>query len=176
MSGLESIHIRPEEDGDRAAIRRINESAFGGAEEANLIDALRSEASPFLSLVSTPDINTDPVGHILFTPVTVRGSEASTRALALAPLAVLPEYQSRGHGSALVRAGLKACKDAGYHIIFVVGHPSYYPRFGFKPARARGFECEFPVSDEAFMVNELEPGALEGVRGTVYYHEAFRNV
>lgn len=176
MSGSQSIHIRPEGDEDRAAIRHINESAFGGSEEANLVDALRAEVSPFLSLVSALEINSDPIGHILFTPVMVRGSEPSTPALALAPLAVLPEYQSRGHGSALVRAGLNACREAGHYIIFVVGHSSYYPRFGFKPARALGFECEFPVSDEVFMVIELEPGALEGVRGTVYYHEAFRSV
>jgi len=175
MSDSESICIRPEEHRDRAAIRRINESAFGGAEEANLVDALRAKVSPFLSLVSTQEIDSNPIGHILFTPVTVRGSEAGTPALALAPLAVLPEYQSRGHGSALVRTGLQACREAGYYIIFVVGYPTYYPRFGFKPARALGFECEFPVSDEVFMVTELEQGVLEGVRGTVYYHELFRS-
>ena len=176
MTGSGPICIRPEEHRDRAAIRRINESAFGGSEEANLVDALRADVSPFISLVSSHDIDSDPVGHILFTPVMIRGSEAGPPALALAPLAVLPEHQSRGHGSSLVRAGLKACREAGYSIIFVVGHAAYYPRFGFKPARALGFECEFPVSDEVFMVAELEPGALEGVRGTVYYHETFRSV
>lgn len=176
MSVSESIHVRPEEHRDCAAIRRINESAFGGSEEANLVDALRADVSPFISLVSSHDTDSDPVGHILFTPVMIKGSEAGPLALALAPLAVLPEYQSHGHGSALVRAGLKACREAGYYIIFVVGHPTYYPRFGFRPARALGFECEFPVSDEVFMVTELEPGALEGVRGTVYYHEVFRSV
>ena len=175
MSDL--IHIRPERLQDREAIRRVNVEAFGRTGEADLVDTLRASASGFLSLVSSLDASDKQVvGHILFTPVTVTAPSNSAQAMALAPLAVLPEYQRTGHGSALTRAGLTACREAGHRIVFVVGHPEYYPRFGFRQARALGFQCEFPVPDEVFMVAELVEGALDGVEGEVRYHEAFRNV
>jgi putative acetyltransferase len=93
--------------------------------------------------------------------------------MALAPMAVIPHRQRTGIGSALVRAGLEECRRAGVAAVFVVGHPSYYPRFGFAAGATIGFKCQFDVPDDAFMVTELLPGALAGRSGTIYFHEAF---
>ena len=96
------------------------------------------------------------------------------RAMALAPMAVVPERQRAGIGSELVRDGLARCRLRGVEAVFVVGHPAYYPRFGFSRASDFGITCEFEVPDEAFMALELAPGSLRGRTGQVFYHEAFR--
>ncbi|MGH9900227.1 MAG: GNAT family N-acetyltransferase, partial [Pyrinomonadaceae bacterium] len=166
--------VRPEGPEDFAAVRRVNEAAFGRPEEADLVDALRAAARPLLSLVAVE--NNRVVGHILFSPVAIESGEsesARSTALGLAPMAVLPEFQNRGVGSALVRRGLEECLRLGFPVVVVVGHPEYYPRFGFAPARPKGLDCEYPVPDEVFMVAELSPGALRGVRGVVKYRPEF---
>jgi putative acetyltransferase len=168
------IHIRPEKPEDVMLIDELTRLAFQGEDEANVIAAIRDSDYfiPELSLVALDD-NTQTVGHILFSPVKIESPETSVEALALAPMAVLPEYQNRGIGSLLVQHGLEACKKLGYTIVIVVGHSEYYPRFGFRPARAYGIEAPFEVPDEAFMVLELVPGALKNVRGVVKYSPAF---
>jgi putative acetyltransferase len=172
------IHIRPERPEDIESIDEINRLAFGGEEEAKLIKAIRGSDYflPELSLVAVEDDRI--VGHILFSPVTIESSEdsKSTEALALAPMAVVPEYQNKGIGTELVKHGLKVCKKLGYTIVIVVGHPEYYPRFGFKPAREYSLEAPFEVPDDAFMALELVPGALKNVRGMVKYNPAFDSV
>jgi putative acetyltransferase len=91
-------------------------------------------------------------------------------------MAVLPEYQKQGLGSQLVREGLKKCRPIGCNVVVVVGHPEYYPRFGFVPAGQKELRCEYPVPDEVFMVAELKPGALDGQRGLVKYRPEFGEV
>ena len=166
------MRIRREESQDVPQIRTINVAAFGTDAEANIVNTLRSEAADVISLVAEDDGQV--VGHIMFSPVHVVGAP-DLRAIALAPMAVIPQRQRRGIGSALVTAGLEECRRSGAHAVFVVGHPSYYPRFGFAPASGFGFRCEFDVTDEAFMAAELLPRALSGRAGTVYFHEAFRD-
>ena len=170
------IEIRPERAEDRAVIWKINRLAFGGEAEPNLVDKIRESAGsiPQLSLVAVRQGRV--VGHILFSPIEIRiqdRPERSMPALALAPMAVHPDFQNQGIGSALVRRGLERCRDLGHAVIVVVGHPDYYPRFGFTPARAKGLESPFPVPDEAFLAIELVPGSLHGVKGTVVYPPAF---
>lgn len=169
-----NLIIRPEMEVDAPAIYHVNEAAFGRVQEAELVDALRGAVTPFLSLVAAADGQV--VGHILFTPVTVKSETGSWQAVALGPMGVLPAFQNQGIGSALVQEGLAACRAAGYGVIFVLGHPQFYPRFGFAPAPPRGFPCEFAVPDDVFMVVELIPGALGERKGVVYYHPAFRGV
>src|SRR5262245_55708555 len=123
--------IRHEEAADVPIVRAVNLAAFGSPIEANIVDALRSAAVRTLSLVA--EDAGEIAGHIMFSPVDVAGA-ADLNAMALAPMAVTPARQRTGIGSALVRAGLAECRSAGVHAIFVVGHPTYYPRFGFQSA------------------------------------------
>lgn len=166
--------IRAEQASDRAVIREVNVQAFGRDNEARLIDLLRSSPAfiPELSLVAidTPQL----VGHILFSRIHIRTPEGDVPALALAPMAVLPERHHQGIGSALIRYGLDESRRLGHQIVVVVGHPRYYPRFGFSSARAKGLEAPYP--DAAFMVQELTPGALGRVHGSVEYPPAFAAV
>jgi putative acetyltransferase len=167
------MHIRAERPTDRPHIHRTNEAAFGSPAEATLVDVLREEVPDVISLVAEDD--GEVVGHIMFSPVRVDGAR-DIRAMGLAPMAVMPERQRAGIGSALVRAGLAACTRRGVEAVFVVGHPPYYPRFGFTRASTFGIACEFEVPDDAFMAIELISGALREIAGTVYFHDAFRNV
>jgi putative acetyltransferase len=165
------LTIRAETEEDIPAIRIVNQRAFEGPAEANLVDSLRATANPHISLVA---INGGQVvGHIFFSPVTLENSSAAI--LGLAPMAVLPEHQNQGIGSQLVREGLKQCQRIGYDVVVVVGHAEYYPRFGFVPASQKGLRCEYPVPDEVFMVTELRPNALSA-SGLVKYHPAFAEV
>lgn len=116
------------------------------------------------------------IGHILFSPITIEAEAGRSTVLALAPMAVRPEFQNAGVGSALVKAGLEACHRLGHAVVVVLGHEHFYPRFGFEPARLRGVLPPFPVSDEHWMVIELEDGALENIHGTVRYPPAFDGV
>jgi putative acetyltransferase len=152
----------------------VNERAFGTPQEANLVDALRRGGAITLSLVATR--GTTIVGHALFTPVEIVSAESRRRAVALGPMAVLPEHQREGIGTRLVDAGLAALREAGHGVLVVLGHPEYYPRFGFEPARDHGIECPYDAPPEAFMVLELEPGALRDLDGTVRYRPEFDEV
>lgn len=168
------ITVRAETAEDYAWVRRVNEAAFGRPEEAALVDALREVARPFVSLVAADEGQV--VGHIFFSPVSIEADGGAHEATGLAPMAVLPEYQRRGVGSLLVREGLRECLRAGHTIVVVLGHAQYYSRFGFERASDKGLRCEYEVPEEAFMVTELRPGALDGVRGLVKYHEVFGSV
>ena len=168
-----NVTVRTERPDDFAAVRTVNEAAFGQRDEADLVDAVRS-APEAISLVAETDGAV--IGHILFTRVTIETAGRQVEAMGLAPMAVLPEWQRRGVGSQLVKSGLDACATAGHEIVVVVGHPNYYPRFGFVPASSRGMRYEVAdVPDEAFMVLELKAGALERVEGIVKYRPEFRS-
>lgn len=170
--------IRAEKESDRAAVYRINTAAFETRAEAELVETLRECVQPLISLVA--EVDAAVAGHIMFSPVCV-SADSRLRLMGLAPMAVAPGCQRQGIGSALVRAGLKRCKALACSAVVVLGHPAYYPRFGFLPASRFGLRCEYNVPDEAFMAVELEPGAFErcihgGQRSMVFYHAAFSNV
>ena len=164
------IEIRVERPDDLGAIRDVNERAFGTSAEAQLVNQLRAGNKMVVSLVAQRGAQV--VGHILFSPVTVTNAPESFRGAGLAPMSVLPELQNQGIGSRLVRAGLVACQEAGYDIVVVLGHPHYYPRFGFATAKDHGLENEYDAAD-AFMVLELRKGALEGISGLVKFTPEF---
>lgn len=167
------IHIRGERKEDFEGVRRVNEAAFGQPAEADLVDALRSGGAVTVSLVA--EVKGQIVGHILFSPVTVQGAD-DLKAVGLGPMAVLPEHQRRGIGSLLIRKGLEYCRKAGIQAVVVLGHPDYYPRFGFRRASSWGLRCEFDAPDEAFMALELIPNVLSGRSGVVNYHAAFKGI
>ena len=168
-----TLRIRPETPADAPAIREVLLRAFDGPAEADLVEALRRDPAfePALSLVAEEARRV--VGHILFTPVAVEGSTRPVRMLALAPMAVDRDASGRWIGSRLVREGLVIASGLGYDAVVVLGHPRYYPRFGFEPARPRGITSRYDVPDEVYRVLELRPGALDGVTGTVIYPPAF---
>ncbi len=169
---MENVVTRREAPEDFAAVREVNERAFGQPEEAGIIDRLRSRGKVLLSLVAVREDRV--VGHILFTRVFVESGEEGFTAVGLGPMAILPELQKQGIGSLLVREGLDACRQEGHEAVVLVGHPEYYPRFGFVPASRYGLTCEFEVPNEVFMAVELREGALAGRTGRVRYEPEFR--
>ena len=169
-----AITIREEQPGDAPAIRRVILEAFAGPAEADLVDKLRANGKFRLSLVA--ELDGQVVGHILFTVVAIEDADPCPRALGLAPLAVLSEFQRKGVGSALMRSSLERCRDMGHDAIVVVGHPEYYPKFGFLPASRYGLRCEYDVPEDVFMALELRAGALQGIRGLVRYQPEFGEV
>lgn len=161
--------IRDEDPNDCDAIRKLNQMAFQGDQESQLVDDLRRDGAVILSLVAVEDDKV--VGHILFSDLLIEIESAVLSALALAPMAVAPRSQRQGIGSALVRRGLAVCREQGHRIVVVLGHPDYYPRFGFSTALAKNLRG--PYSGDAWMALELVPGALDGAKGTVRYPKAF---
>lgn len=170
---MDSFFIRQEIPADIPAIFEVNYQAFAHYDEARLVDALRDAKvfNPELSLVAVDGDRI--IGHIMFPPVTIESPGVITPAIALAPLVVHPDYQCRGVGTALIEEGLKVCRTLGHRIVIVIGHPEYYPRYGFRSARSNGIIAPFAVADDVFMVLALDPDALDGIRGTVRYPEEF---
>ncbi len=165
--------IRAEKKDDQDAIFAVNASAFETPAEATLVDMLREQAQPIVSLVAEDQGNV--VGHIMFSPVSLSENH-DLKVMGLAPMAVAPEHQRKGIGSALVLAGLEQCRQLGFVAVVVLGHPEYYPRFGFSPSSRFGIDSEYEVPEEIFMAMELVPDALSGKTGRVKYHNAFSNV
>jgi len=164
------VQIRAESPADISTVRHVNEAAFGQPGEADLVDRLRLTDGT-IGLVATLDDAV--VGHIAFSQMTLSPAREDLNILGLAPMAVLPDRQREGIGSALVREGLDACRRAGVDAVFVLGHPDYYPRFGFTPAADIGLASEYEVPREVFLCLELRAGALADVQGVACYHAAF---
>jgi len=164
--------VRPEKPADRAAIHRVNSLAFARSEEADLVDALRDAGA--LAVSNVAELDGSIVAHVALSPVTIAG--AMLLALGLGPMAVVPGLQRGGIGRALAGAALEQARRGGWQAVVVLGHPEYYPRFGFAPASSFGLRCEYDAPDEAFMALELRPGALAGIGGLVRYHAAFGSV
>ncbi|MFE9538521.1 GNAT family N-acetyltransferase [Streptomyces sp. NPDC006691] len=190
-SGGPGWRTRAETSGDIAAVRAVNLAAFPTDAEADLVDALRVDEAwiPGLSIVTEGPVDPDGphgpygsegvdgsggsrgpiVGHALLTRCRVGGAPA----LALAPVAVAPEYQRAGAGSAAVRAALAAARELGEDLVLVLGHPDYYPRFGFTPASALGIRAPFEVPDEAMMALRLRPEGAPAPAGVIQYPAPF---
>ena len=168
------VIVRKEHAEDADAIRRVLTSAFETSAEARLVDELRARNAFELSLVA--EVDGQIVGHILFTRVSIGSEHSATRAVAIGPMGVVPQFQRKGIGSQLVLQGLEECRRSGGEVVIVLGHPGFYPRFGFSEAKPYGIRFEDEVPDEAFMVAELRPGALSRVHGIVRYEPEFTTV
>ncbi len=163
--------IRDERPGDAAGIRSLLEAAFPTALEADLVDRLRASCPGHLSIVAVEAGRI--VGHIVFTPVIIEARAERLSGHGLAPMAVLPQHQRSGVGSALARAGIERLRQAGCPFIVVVGHPEYYPRFGFVAASRHGVRCQWDqVPDEAFMILVLD-AAPPNFAGLARYRPEF---
>jgi putative acetyltransferase len=163
--------IRPEQPDDLPWIHAVNTLAFGQPDEARLVDQLREDGDVLVSLVAAAD-DGDINGHILFSRLDLLLDDGTVAAAAaLAPVAVRPDRQRQGIGKELVRAGIAACKKQGLGAIIVLGHATYYPKFGFSAELAQTLRSPFP--GEHFMALELIPDMLRGKRGAVRYAKAF---
>ncbi len=165
------ITLREEQSGDAAAIRKVHEQAFGHLQEADIVDKLRRNCSDLLSLVAVTENQT--VGHILFSPIEIKGKETTVQGMGLAPMAVLPEFQRQGIGAGMVREGITKLKRQGCPFVIVLGHAEYYPRFGFKPASRYRIQSEWEVPDDAFMILVLNQSEILGVSGLARYRPEF---
>jgi len=161
--------VRHETDSDFGAIRKVNCLAFSQNDESDLVDSLRDGGFAELSMVA--EIDDRVVGHVLFSRLEIISEHATIAALALAPMAVLPDFQGQGIGSQMIQIALDQCRDEGHAIVIVLGHPNYYPRFGFSTALAKPLESIY--AGDSFMAMELVLGSLQGVTGSVRYSKPF---
>jgi putative acetyltransferase len=170
------MHVTDASPADRTAIGALLEAAFPSDDEAALVAALRATPAydPALELVAIEAGTV--VGHVLFSTVTIPGTERPDRHLVLAPLAVRPSRQGEGVGSALVRAGLDRAGDRGFGSVVLHGAPGYYGRFGFERADGFGLENPFDLPDADFQAVELRDGALAGAAGPVHYPAPFERL
>ena len=170
---LARMLIRTEKENDKDAVRAVNRSAFETPAEADLVDSLREQAQSIVSFVAEDGGRV--LGYILFSPVSLP-AHPDLKVMGLGPMAVVREHQRQGIGSALVRAGLEKCRQKGVAAVVVLGHPEFYPRFGFLSSSRFGIDSEYEVQQDAFMVMELQLGSLSGKTGTVKYNDAFSNL
>ena len=176
------VTIRQEQPGDVAAVRAINDAAFaphtpqekeaGESAEARILDSIRSVCPDVVSLVAVDAGRI--VGHVFFSPVYVTTAGGAVQGMGLAPMAVIPDRQRQGIGSLLVQAGIDAMRERRCPFVIVLGHPEYYPRFGFVPASQHGLTCQWDgVPDQAFMVLVLDERTMSSVTGVASYRDEF---
>jgi len=161
--------IRAERPEDCAAIYLVNQEAFGRRDEADLVDRLRAQGVVLASFVAETEGTI--IGHILFSRMSIETTDKSIAAVALAPMAVMPNFQRQGIGTMLAAHGLDWLRAQSEQLVFVLGHPDYYSRFGFSTEKARLIES--PFNPKSYMALELKPHALDGIRGKVRYPAAF---
>jgi putative acetyltransferase len=166
--------IRPERPEDKDAVYAVNRAAFETEDEARLVDRLRLAGDLRLSLVAL--VAGRIVGHIAFSPVSIQHNPTGLTVLGLAPIAVLPDYQQRGVGKALIQEGLTQCRAMGTDAVVLLGHTSYYPRFGFVPASRYNLKYKGEDFGEAFMILEITQGAAAQLSGRVDYVAAFDEI
>lgn len=171
------MSIRTETGADYEKVHTLLTRAFPGQEEAILVQRLRADNSFQQELSIVAEENGKITGHIMFSQAALWEGGHAHSVAALAPLAVLPEFQRQGIGGKLIEEGKRRCRSLGYPLVFLFGHPSYYPRYGFVQARNYGMEMtQFTVSDEVFMVAELQEGALHSLHGEFRFHPAFEEL
>ena len=168
------INIRPETRNDCAAIRQVNDLAFERPAEGRLVDNLRQlpEFDPRLSLVA--ELDGQIIGHALFSPIYIQGKDGEEYpCLSLGPIAVIPEFQKQGIGGRLIELGHRAALELDYTAVLLLGHPGYYPRFGYRSADKWAITNPWNINGDPWMAIELVQGALDGKAGLAVYPQAF---
>ncbi len=165
------ITVRDEQPDDGLVVRMLNERAFGGPAEAKIVERLRQNCPGAVSLVAC--VEDTIVGHILFSPVELQAEKKSVEGMGLGPVAVLPEFQRKGVGTALIQTGITKLRILGCPFVVVLGHPGYYPRFGFERASLYGIRSQWDVPDNVFMVLILDEPSMDGIWGVAHYREEF---
>jgi putative acetyltransferase len=166
------LTVRSETDKDIPWVRIVHEHAFEQGVEVDIVDKIRGACPERLSFVA--EAEDCVVGHILFTPAAIESGMKAVKGMALAPMAVLPERQREGVGTRLVKHGLGVLQDRSCPFVIVLGHPDYYPRFGFEPASRYGIRCQWEgVPDEAFMIIIFDEIVMKGIAGVARYRDEF---
>ncbi|AJY73713.1 GNAT family N-acetyltransferase [Paenibacillus beijingensis] len=170
--------IRTERTADYEQVYSLHYEAFGKREdESKLVERIRQSDQFVTELSIVADMDGSIAGHILLSKAAIFGHGSTVEVIVLAPLAVQPALQKKGIGSALMQEGLRRTRELGYGLVALIGHPGYYPRFGFEPARRHGLELtQYDVPDDVFMINELIQGSLDGATGELKYPQAFLHV
>lgn len=175
----QTITIRKENSFDHNWVIALTEKAFETLEisdhnEGKLVDKLRKAPTFVEELSLVAELNGQVVGHILFTPIIIDNGDQQFQSLVLAPVSVLPEFQKMGIGGQLIRAGHQKAVELGFQSVILIGHPEYYPRFGYKPASTWGIKTHYELpSDDVFMAVELTEGALSNISGMVIFPPEF---
>ncbi len=175
----QNINIRKETPEDYLQVIELTEKAFESLEisdhnEGKLVDKLRKAPTFVDELSLVAELNGQLVGHILFTPIVIENGAQQFQSLVLAPVSVLPEFQKMGIGGQLIRAGHQKATELGFQSVILIGHPEYYPRFGYKKASGWGIKTHYGLpSDDVFMAVELTEGALSKVSGMVVFPPEF---
>jgi len=170
------VEIRQEEPGDFPAVYDLNTKAFKRKDEARLVDRLRLSDAFVHGLSLVAIVKNRVVGHILFSRINIENDNHKHESLALAPVAVIPEMQNKGIGNMLIHCGLNKAKELGFKSVVVLGHPDYYPRYGFVPASEWGIRPPFNAPENAFMGLELVENGLKNVTGTVRFSKEFGDI
>lgn len=165
------IAIRKELPGDEPAIRNVHLAAFGQADEANIVDDLRKNCEVLLSLVAVEGDKI--VGHALWSPAVIESDSSVSQGMGLGPVGVVPELQRKSIGTRLIKEGTDILQSQGCRFVIVLGHPDYYPRFGFVPAKRYGIKSEWDMPENAFMVLMLDPGQAAAIQGIAKYRPEF---
>ena len=174
-----NIIIRKEKSFDHNWVVELTEKAFETLEisnhnEGKLVDKLRKAPTFVEELSLVAELNGQVVGHILFTPIVIDNGQQKFQSLVLAPVSVLPEFQKMGIGGQLILAGHQKAVELGFQSVILIGHPEYYPRFGYKPASTWGIKTHYELpSEDVFMAVELTEGALSKVSGMVIFPPEF---
>ncbi len=175
----QTIKIRKETPEDCDRVFELTQKAFETLEisehnEGQLVEKLRKAPTFIDELSMVAELDDQVVGHILFTPMMIENDEQKFQTLILAPVSVLPQFQKMGIGGQLIRAGHQKAKELRFKSAILLGHPEYYPRFGYKPASKWGIKTQIPLpSDDVFMAVELTDGALSNVSGMVIFPPEF---
>lgn len=164
---LDNVSIRPETPADFAEIREMLVLAFPDEDVASLVENIRTTPGYDADLALVAELNGAIIGHVMFTPIQIESDSGNTPAMTLAPLAVHPTWHRQGVGSKLAQSGLALLRELGHHIVTVIGHSTYYPRFGFTQSVPLGINMTHARLEESKMVLALTPGALDGVTGMV---------
>ena len=170
------VNIEPERECDYEQISRLHTIAFNGIAEAKLVENLRRTPIYVRELSLVAKYRNAIVGHVLFYPIKIRTQSKECDSLALAPISVIPKFQNRKIGSRLIKEGLKKAHKLGFKSVVVVGHPKYYPRFGFERASKYGISTSLNVPDTAFFAIELEKDGLKNCNGTIEYPIEYKEV
>lgn len=171
------VTIRQEQKNDYRKTEEVVKEAFLNEEfsdkkEHELVKRIR-ECDAFIPELSIVAVDKEIVGHIMLSKITIEQGGTTVDSLALAPVSIAPSHQKKGIGGKLITAALEKAKELGYGSVVVLGHPEYYPKFGFERVSQWNIKAPFEVPDEVFMVMELRENTLQGVEGIVQYSSAF---